>query len=183
MPKIVDHDARRKEILQGCFGLFAAQGYAALSMRGIARALGVSTGTLYYYFDSKEAIFEEMVRLVASRDVADASAETPADAPRAERLAGLMRFLQRNATPLLQTLQVSLEYRRQLDTAVENDLLQSTLGLYRRALVDQLHLAEPDAAVTLSFLMGALVQLHLDPESVDLAAHFAVLEQLLAPRG
>lgn len=179
MPKIVDHDARRREILQGCFGLFARQGYAALTMRGIARALGVSTGTLYYYFDSKEALFEEMVRLAASRDVADASAETPEDAPRPERIAGLMRFLRRNATPLLQTLQVLLEYRRQLDSAAENELLQSTLGLYRRALVEQLRLSESEAAVTLSVLMGAVVQLHLEPEAVDLSAHVAALERLL----
>lgn len=180
MPKIVDHAARRREILERCFGLFAEQGYAALSMRGIARALGVSTGTLYYYFDSKEAIFEEMVRWVASQNVAEASAETPVGAPRAERLAGLIRFVERNATPLLQTLQVSLEYHRQQGASSASPLVQSTLSMYREALSDQLRLSETESTVVFSFLLGALVQLHLEPSAVDVVAHFQALERLLS---
>ncbi|MFT4977380.1 MAG: AcrR family transcriptional regulator [Myxococcota bacterium] len=180
MPKVVDHEARRLEILERCFGLFAEQGYAALSMRSIARALGFSTGTLYYYFDSKEAIFEEMVRRVASHNVEEASAETPSDASRAERLAGLMRFIERNAVPLLQTLQVSLEYRRQQGSPVAQELLRSTIGLYRTALIEQLNLTESEGAVALSFLLGALVQHHLDPDGADIPAHFSVLGRLLS---
>lgn len=61
MPKIVDHDQYRKELLRKCFNLFAERGYAAITMRQIAQALGVSTGTLYHYFPSKEALFEQMV--------------------------------------------------------------------------------------------------------------------------
>ncbi|MGB6015410.1 MAG: helix-turn-helix domain-containing protein, partial [Nodosilinea sp.] len=48
MPKIVDHDQYRREILDQCFDLFAEKGYAALTMRQIAQELGVSTGTLYH---------------------------------------------------------------------------------------------------------------------------------------
>ena len=61
MPKIVDHESYRNELLDRCFPLFTNRGYAAISMRQIAEGLGVSTGTLYHYFDSKQAIFEKMV--------------------------------------------------------------------------------------------------------------------------
>ena len=61
MPKIIDHDRYRAELLVKCFDLFTSQGYAAITMRQIAIGLNVSTGTLYHYFDSKEAIFEQMV--------------------------------------------------------------------------------------------------------------------------
>ena len=37
-------------------------GFDAASMNDVARAAGVSKGTLYAYFDSKEQLFEAMIR-------------------------------------------------------------------------------------------------------------------------
>ena len=74
MPKIVDHDVRRLEILEQSFDLFADRGYAAVSMRQLATALGVSTGTLYHYFPNKSALFEAMLRSLAVSDVETALA-------------------------------------------------------------------------------------------------------------
>jgi AcrR family transcriptional regulator len=61
MPKIVDHEQYRKELLGKCFHLFAQKGYASITMRQLAEGVGVSTGTLYHYFPSKQAIFEQMM--------------------------------------------------------------------------------------------------------------------------
>ena len=54
MPKVVDHVSYRKHLLDQCVNLFAQYGYEALTMRQIAEALHVSTGTLYHYFPTKE---------------------------------------------------------------------------------------------------------------------------------
>ena len=72
MPKIVDHAAQRARILEGAFEYFARQGYAALTMRQLARELEISTGTLYHYFPTKEAIFEEMFAFMSRRIVEEA---------------------------------------------------------------------------------------------------------------
>ena len=57
------HDARkRRQILDGARRLFLSQGFDAASMGDIAREAGVSKGTLYVYFDSKERLFTELVR-------------------------------------------------------------------------------------------------------------------------
>ena len=69
MPKIVDRERYRNELLDRCFSLFTDPGYAAISMRQIAERLGVSTGTLYHYFDSKQAIFEKMVLSRIEKDM------------------------------------------------------------------------------------------------------------------
>src|SRR5258708_26090436 len=53
---------KRQEILDGAGKLFLAEGFDAASMGDIARAAGVSKGTLYVYFDSKEVLFAELVR-------------------------------------------------------------------------------------------------------------------------
>ena len=56
-PASTDSDKRR-QILEGARAVFLAQGFDAASMGEIARTAGVSKGTLYVYFDSKEALFE-----------------------------------------------------------------------------------------------------------------------------
>jgi AcrR family transcriptional regulator len=53
--------AKRRQILQGARNVFLEQGFDAASMGEIARVAGVSKGTLYVYFESKEALFESIV--------------------------------------------------------------------------------------------------------------------------
>ena len=55
-------DARPDEILDAALEVFGAQGFAGARLEDIARAAGVSKGTLYLYFDSKETMFREMIR-------------------------------------------------------------------------------------------------------------------------
>ena len=61
MPKIVDHNEYRQELLEKSFHLFTRKGYNNVSMKEIAAEIGVSTGTLYHYFPSKEKILAEMI--------------------------------------------------------------------------------------------------------------------------
>lgn len=51
----------RLRILIEATRLFAERGYGATSVREVAEAVGVSKPTLYYYFSSKERLFEEIV--------------------------------------------------------------------------------------------------------------------------
>jgi AcrR family transcriptional regulator len=53
-------NAKRRQILDGARRVFLAQGFDGASMGEIARAAGVSKGTLYVYFDSKETLFEAL---------------------------------------------------------------------------------------------------------------------------
>jgi AcrR family transcriptional regulator len=55
-------DARPEEILEAAKHVFGESGYAGTKLEDVARRAGVSKGTLYLYFDSKEALFREMVR-------------------------------------------------------------------------------------------------------------------------
>src|ERR1700685_4585989 len=61
-PPIVEDSAKRRQIVEGARSIFLAQGVDAASMNDIARAAGVSKGTLYVYFDNKEQLFEAIVR-------------------------------------------------------------------------------------------------------------------------
>jgi AcrR family transcriptional regulator len=52
-----DREGRRRDILDAARGQMRSGGYLALNMRDIAAGAGVSPGTLYSYFATKEEIF------------------------------------------------------------------------------------------------------------------------------
>jgi AcrR family transcriptional regulator len=53
--------AKRRQILEGARSIFWEAGFEGASMNDIARAAGVSKGTLYVYFADKERLFAEIV--------------------------------------------------------------------------------------------------------------------------
>lgn len=52
---------KRQQVLDGARAVFLAKGFDGASMDGIAREAGVSKGTLYVYFPSKQVLFAELV--------------------------------------------------------------------------------------------------------------------------
>jgi AcrR family transcriptional regulator len=61
-PEKTRDKAKLRQILDGARKVFLSDGFDGASMNDIARVAGVSKGTLYVYFDSKEALFESLVR-------------------------------------------------------------------------------------------------------------------------
>jgi AcrR family transcriptional regulator len=55
-------DARPQELLAAALALFVERGFAATRLDDVAARAGVSKGTLYLYFPSKEDLFRAVVR-------------------------------------------------------------------------------------------------------------------------
>lgn len=55
-------EARPEEILDAALMLFSEKGFAATRMTDVARQAGISKGTLYLYFDSKEMLLRSVVQ-------------------------------------------------------------------------------------------------------------------------
>ncbi|QGQ97605.1 TetR/AcrR family transcriptional regulator [Paenibacillus psychroresistens] len=58
--KAVDHELSRERILEVARAQFVQHGYRDVSMRGIAKELGYSPGSLYYHFREKADLFSAM---------------------------------------------------------------------------------------------------------------------------
>lgn len=54
-------EARPSELTAAALSLFTEKGYAATRLDEVAARAGVSKGTLYLYFDSKEALFKAVI--------------------------------------------------------------------------------------------------------------------------
>ena len=55
-------EERPQQILEAALAVFAEHGIAAAKLEAIAARAGVSKGTIYLYFQSKEELFKEVVR-------------------------------------------------------------------------------------------------------------------------
>jgi AcrR family transcriptional regulator len=55
---------RAQEILSTAQAILAAEGYAGLSMRGVATQLGISLSTVQHYYSNKEALVEALLTYV-----------------------------------------------------------------------------------------------------------------------
>lgn len=76
MPKIVDHEARRAEVLDATWRVIGEKGLEGATVREIARVAGVSNGVLAHYFTSKNDILIQAHRLAYERAFRRAAART-----------------------------------------------------------------------------------------------------------
>lgn len=56
-----ENPAKREQILEGARRVFMEMGFDAASMNDITREAGVSKGTIYVYFSSKDELFEALI--------------------------------------------------------------------------------------------------------------------------
>ena len=167
MPKIVDHDLQREQLLDACFELLATEGYAAASMRRLAKAAGVSTGTLYHYFPDKRAILREMFALVTRRDSERVRTAMPADASHDLRARATLAFVRANRSYLTDLLQVTLEARRHDPSPEGRSAVRHAVKEYIAGMTETLDLDEFHTRLLFQFLIGSLIADSLDPGALD----------------
>ena len=84
------HPARPEEILGAACRAIVERGFAQTRVADIAEAAGTSTGTIHYYFDSREEVLVEALRWASERLFARVSASAGASA--LTRLARLLEL-------------------------------------------------------------------------------------------
>ena len=67
MPRIVDHEVRRLDIVEALLTIGARDGLSAATSRAIAAELGVATGALWHYFPNFDAVLSAAFGIVFAR--------------------------------------------------------------------------------------------------------------------
>ena len=67
MPKIVDHDSQRGKFAEAVMRLVGREGLEGLTMRAVATEVGLSYGSLFHYFDSKDDLLMHAVHYSTSQ--------------------------------------------------------------------------------------------------------------------
>ena len=89
-------EARPQQILDAARRTFASKGYFGATLDDVAREAGITKGTIYLYYPSKQALFSEMVRAYADEVVGELRADLAAGRPPTGR-----ELVRRLATQLL----------------------------------------------------------------------------------
>jgi AcrR family transcriptional regulator len=67
VPKLVDHETRRRELAAAVWRVISSRGPHAVTIRDVAREAGWSSGALRHYFPTKEELLLFAFRLAAER--------------------------------------------------------------------------------------------------------------------
>ena len=120
---------RRDEILAIAAQLFAERGFAATTVREIADAAGILSGSLYHHFDSKESIGDEILSGFINDVLADYRAAVTSGGSPADVLEQIVRSTSR-----------TLSRHRAALAMLQNDWsyfsAQPRFGYLRKALVE-----------------------------------------------
>ena len=180
MPKIVNHDQRREELLNASFALFAQRGYAAVTMRELAKELSVSTGLLYYYFPNKESLFEQMFALMSQRDVLRVTAELDPTSDISTKLTILFKYLSKNEDHFQNLILMALDFRRHQRCEASSQALPDIVKTYSQAIEDRLNLKGTGiGSILFSFLCGMFIQRLLAPRAASIQRHSHLLTTML----
>ena len=93
MPKVVDHEERRRELAGAVWRVILRDGVEGVSVREVAAEAGWSTGALRHYFGTKEELLASAVRLLEERVIRRLQKSTDGLEPREAVRAALCEVL------------------------------------------------------------------------------------------
>jgi AcrR family transcriptional regulator len=179
MPKIVDREAYRREILEKCLHLFSRKGYAKVTMREIAAEVGVSTGTLYHYFPTKEKIHEALFAHIMETNVGEYLRRVEKTESVAERLRIIAEFWKEHGDYYQNVMLLAVDsYRSDTDGSTQN-IFWAFSEYYTNAMARRLETSERFARDLFIYLLGLILHSILTPDNLPLSVEIDHLEESL----
>ena len=188
-------DERRQELLSAALDEFYEKGFAATRMSDIAKRAGLSKGTLYLYFDSKEDLFRGLMETLASPNLDVIEEIIEQSGSLKEALSGISRFapvlIQHTDLPrLMKVLVGDSQMFPELVSTYRHEMVERVLaiiaGMLRRAhetgeaVVDNPELTARIliAPIVLSALWQAIFNSRSEAE-IDLSQLFRIHERMM----
>lgn len=157
MPKIVDHDKYRNELALKSFDIIAKRGIERVSVRYLAKKLGVSTGVIYRYFSSKDQLFEHVSQTMVQKNIEEVLSRINERTPLEERLNVLLNFVAENKSFFKNLLTLAIDYSRYAEKNNESlNLPKSLSSNYRNAINYYLKLDKEYGNFLFVFLCGII---------------------------
>jgi AcrR family transcriptional regulator len=162
-------EARPDEVLDAALELFIENGFAATRVEDIAKRAGLSKGSVYLYFPSKEALLEGLVRraILPIADSALGAISNYEGDPRIVLTMVLKMLAGRIADPKIVAMPKLIfreamgfpELARMYRTEVLDRVIPAIEGLIRKG-VEQGYLRQVDPSLTIRSIIGPMM-LHL----------------------
>lgn len=161
-------DARPAELLDAALDVFVERGFTAARLEEIAERAGVSKGTLYLYFDSKEALFKAVIEAGIVPALAEGEAMLEAGKDDPERL---LRELLRGWWDLVGNTRLAGIVKLMI---AESRNFPALTEFYRENVIDRGH------RLMVSVLELGMARGVFRPQSAELMCHVAFAPMLMA---
>ncbi len=187
--------ARREQILEAAFRVAARDRLDGLTVRRVAEEAGLSSGLVFFYFKTKDALLVALLEWLLERTIVMRTDEGVLSLPTPRE-----RFLARLRKAVESVDRERVQVELFFDFWVmgtrhpeAREKLSSALSRYRevfRPLLAEIVreeyalpgvTAESLAAVCVSFVEGCAVQAIMDPDNFDVESFMACVEALISP--
>ncbi len=172
---------KRQAILTATAKLITERGLQSTPMSLIAEKSGVGTGTIYRYFEDKEAlvtaVYEELVKdigTVVFRNLNESSSSTLKEKFFALWKGVLEFFLQNpERTVLFDYLKTSPYVKKEVKEAIDQEMQQKSYNLFVKEMEEKSLIRDLGAGLTINFIYGGLLNLskknpsELNEESIE----------------
>lgn len=163
-PKVVED--RSEQIIDAALRVFARKGFTKATNKDIAREAGITPGLIYYYFESKEALFQTLIERRSPLRLLSALPEQALDLP----VEAFLRFMLRQMLAFIEGDQFVGLIRVILPEIVHSDnlyLSQTMTGVFGRVIeiisayfaakVQGGELRSLDTTMTAQLLLGCVI--------------------------
>lgn len=177
MPKIVDHEQRKKQIAEATWKVILEQGMEGATVRNIAKEAGLSLGALRYYFSSQNDLFVYAMALVKENATARINEIVQETLPPYEKVIKILLQI----VPVNQETKAEMDvwfayvfYTRHKERVFNREENELFIGMTKIIeYLDQHQLLRPDldkemeAERLYSLIDGLALHALLEPERVD----------------
>ncbi|MCX7678518.1 MAG: TetR/AcrR family transcriptional regulator [Spirochaetes bacterium] len=178
MPKLVDHDEYRRELLQKCFAIFCRKGYANVTMRELAAEIGVSTGTLYHYFTSKENIMEQMFEYVQETNVYEFVSRTEHLTTIVEKLNVFVEKWKEYGEFYQNLMLLAIDMMRNMKSRDTEPVFIKFSNYYTDAMARELKIPQKHARSLFIYLLGMILHTMLTPNFLKYDEQVDILREI-----
>lgn len=133
----------RKTILQKSLLYFARNGFAGTKISDLSRAIGIGQGTIYVYFNSKEDLFEEILKMADSNQTLQQMkllAKLPVSAKKKLRMLSetvLKRLEEDESFAAMIALSTQMTLEQNHKNSSQATIYQTELYRYTAAIIEQ----------------------------------------------
>lgn len=154
MPKIVNHNEYRQKLLEKSLSLLTHKGYSKVNMKEIAAEIGVSTGTLYHYFPSKENMLAEMLAWLGNKNVDEYTNRTSSVESIHDRFDMIVDFWKEKGELYKNILLLAIDVYRNVDSEQWKEVYSFFAERYTEGMSERLNISQQFARSIFIYFIG-----------------------------
>jgi len=154
MPKIVNHNEYRQKLLEKSLSLLTHKGYSKVNMKEIAAEIGVSTGTLYHYFPSKENMLAEMLAWLGNKNVDEYTNRTSSVESIHDRFNMIVDFWKEKGELYKNILLLAIDVYRNVDSEQWKEVYSFFSERYTDGMSERLNISQQFARSIFIYFIG-----------------------------